>query len=181
MADLSPWEVIASRELFSFGDRLRITADTVRLPNGTVVRDYLQIQARSFAIVFAQSSDGKIVCLRQYKHGPQRVGLTLPAGGVEPGEDALGAAKRELLEETGYEGADWRALGEFAISGNQGGGTCFVFKATGCKQVTDPCPDDIEEMLLELHTPTEIKSALADREFAIASHAAAAALGLLLP
>lgn len=180
ISPLTTWKVLSNRPLYELGTRIRVSSDTVELPSGTVVQDYLKVELRSFALVFATTVVGEVLCLRQYKHGPRRIGLTLPAGGIEQGENPLDAAKRELLEETGYSSDRWQSLGEYAVSGNQGCGVCFIFKAIECVPVANPHPDDIEEMLLELKSSKELKAALAGGEFTIASHAAAAALGLLL-
>ena len=61
-------------------------------------------------IVFAQTSSGKVIVERQYKHGIGKVSLTLPAGAVEDSEQPLAVAQRELKEETGYTSKDRRPL-----------------------------------------------------------------------
>ncbi len=71
--------------------------------------------------MFAQTDKGAVVMARHYKHGPRHVILSLPAGHLEPGEQPLDSAKRELLEETGFvaDDKDWRSLGSFVVSGNE--------------------------------------------------------------
>ena len=178
--ELRPWKVETESLLFSNGDRVSVFTQSVRLPDGTLVPEYLRVEMRSFALIFAETRAGQILCFRQYKHGPRRIGLTLPAGGIERNEDPLAAAQRELLEETGHTSAHWRLLGRFAVSGNQGCGECFIFSASGCERTADELhSDDLEEMCLELKSPGELRDALLGGEFTIASHAAAAALGLL--
>jgi ADP-ribose pyrophosphatase len=83
------WKSLGERELLRVGNRLRVFAEHIRLPDGREIEDYLQFSAPSFASIVAQTPEGRIVCERQYKHGPKRVILTLPAGAIEPGEELI--------------------------------------------------------------------------------------------
>jgi ADP-ribose pyrophosphatase len=177
-ATLKPWRVLSRKRLFAFPPRLDVALETVALPDGRVVADYLQIEMATYAMIYAETADRRVLCLRQYKHGPRRVSLTLPAGHVEPGEDAQVAAARELLEETGYEAEVWCKLGSFSNAGNQGCGECHVFAAYGAHPVQKPQPGDLEEMQLELLTRAALRTALETGEIAIIGSALAAALGL---
>ncbi len=176
---LQPWTVLGERDLFDYRGRIRLTVQSVRLPDGRVIDDYLQVEMRSFALVFAETPDHLVLCFRQYRHGPHRVGLSLPGGGIDHGETPAEAVRRELLEETGYASENWRELARLAINGNQGCGECVVFRATGCTKVSEPAPDDIEEMRLEHLTREQLLVALVAGEFTVASHVAALGLGLL--
>ena len=74
-----------------------------------------------------------------------------PAGGhIEPGEEPLVAAKRELLEETGYRAATWKFLGCFRTDLNRGNGMGWYYLATGAEMVRTAEDDDLEEHTLEL-------------------------------
>ena len=73
----------------------------VRLPNGhTSVRDV--VRHRGAAAVVALTTSGKIALVRQYRTSLGRVTVEIPAGKLDPGEDPLECAKRELKEETGF-------------------------------------------------------------------------------
>jgi ADP-ribose pyrophosphatase len=175
----APWETLSRRTLFEIPARIRVDVEAVKLPDGRVVDDYLQVRMRSFAVVYATTADGKVICISQYKHGPRRVSLTLPAGHTEEGEDPAAAARRELLEETGFEGEAYRLLGSFAINGNQGCSTAHVVTATKCREVKVPAPDDLEYMEIALLSPAALREALFAGRVAIVSHAAAIGMGLL--
>src|SRR5438874_1514598 len=127
--------MVSSRTLFEMPGRIRVDAEAVRLPDGRVIDDYLQVRMGSFSVVYAETDDESVVCLRQYKHGPKCVSLTLPAGHLDAGESPIEAAKRELLEETGFEAQEYRLLGSFVVNGNQGCGTAHVIWANRCHQV----------------------------------------------
>jgi ADP-ribose pyrophosphatase len=101
--------LLAGEEVFS-GRLLKVYRDRVRLPDGSEsVREYIR-HPGAVAIV-ALLDDGRVVLERQYRYPLGRDFIEIPAGKLEPGEDHLATAKRELLEETGYVAAEWRRLG----------------------------------------------------------------------
>ena len=153
LADLQPWEIIDSRQVYDSPPWIRVLMQSVRLPDGTVIDDYRQIELSDFVLMFVQTADSKVIVERQYKHGVRKVSLTLPAGNIEQGEVPIEAAQRELLEETGYQAKDWRLLGTFVTNGSFGCGQGYFYLATGAEQVAQPESGDLEEievLLLEL-------------------------------
>src|SRR5678816_3567328 len=72
------------------------------------------IEAVDWVNVIALTPDERVVLLRQYRVGIDKVCLEIPGGMVDPGEDAPTAAARELVEETGYTASTWRHLGKVA-------------------------------------------------------------------
>ena len=172
------WTTLSSRELLARPPRLRVLTEKVRLPDGRIVDDFYQIELPEYVVVFAQTSEGSIVMERLYKHGVRRVILTLPAGHIEPGEELLEGAKREFLEETGYEAGNWHSLGCFVVNGNQGCGKAHLFMADGACQTKHPNSDDLEETEVVLMTRGEVIHAISSGEIATLSTVAALALAL---
>ena len=138
-----PWTVLGSRELLDADPFLKVRVETVELPDGRRIDDYYQFDQPSFACIFAETTDGRIVTYRQYRHGPRKVGLVFPGGHLSPGEEPLAAAKRELMEETGMEAEAWTDLGAYIVNANQGGAWSHMFHATGCRRIADPVADPI--------------------------------------
>jgi ADP-ribose pyrophosphatase len=126
------WTVISSRDVLDASPFLKVRVETIELPGGRHIPDYYQLEMPSFACIFAETVDGLIIAYRQYRHGTRRVGLVFPGGHLEDGEDPREAARRELLEETGFEANAWAYLGGFAVNANQGGPVSYMFHATGC-------------------------------------------------
>jgi ADP-ribose pyrophosphatase len=91
------------------GKLLTLKEDQVALPDGsTGTREYVLHQGA--AMVIPLFKDGSILLERQFRYPLRAHFLELPAGKIDPGEEPLAAARRELLEETGYTAADWRRL-----------------------------------------------------------------------
>ena len=173
---LKPWEVVGSREVYSAQPWLRVERQAVRLPDGRVVEDYHRIEHPDCCVIHAQTPSGEVVVERQYKHGPGQVGLSLPEGAIDTGEMPLAAARRELLEETGYEAAEWRFLGAYSMNGNYGSGRAHLFCASGARKVAAPASGDLEEMEILLIRRAELIAALLRGEVHLLSTAALVAL-----
>ena len=94
------------------GQFLRVYEDTVRCPDGHVApREYLRHPGA--VMVVPVLDDGRLVLERQYRYPLRRSFIEFPAGKIDPGEDILTCAQRELREETGYTARDWTYLGGF--------------------------------------------------------------------
>lgn len=99
----SPWRVSSSSYVVD-SEHLRLRKERIELPDGRTIEDYYVKESRGFAVIFATTADGRVILVRQYKHGIDRVLLELPAGAIDPGEEPLQTALREFTEETGYSG-----------------------------------------------------------------------------
>ena len=96
---------VASADVFH-GQLLHVRRDTVRLPDGgEAVREY--IVHPGAVMILPQLPDGRLLLERQFRYPLARVFIEFPAGKIDPGEDPLTTAKRELTEETGYTAASW--------------------------------------------------------------------------
>jgi ADP-ribose pyrophosphatase len=103
-------EHTTAREELLRGHFLHVVRDTVRLPDGAqATREYIR-HPGAVAIV-AILDDGRLVLERQWRHPMGQVMIEFPAGKLDPGEDRLACARRELLEETGYVAREWAHAG----------------------------------------------------------------------
>lgn len=100
-----------SRIIYS-GKIINLRLDEVELPDGKVAKREVVEYAGAVAVV-ALTSDGELVLVRQYRYPIGKELLEIPAGKIEPGEDPLGCARRELQEETGAEATEWEFLCRF--------------------------------------------------------------------
>lgn len=98
-----------SQELFK-GKLLHAFRDTVTLPDGgTATREY--IVHPGAVVIVPLLDDGRVLLERQFRYPVQQAMIEFPAGKIDPGEDRLACAKRELLEETGYTATQWARAG----------------------------------------------------------------------
>ena len=96
--------------MLSKGNFLEVRRDDVRLPDGSqATREYV-VHPGAVAIV-PLLDDGRLVLERQFRYPVGKVLLEFPAGKIDPGEDTLACARRELLEETGYHAREWARAG----------------------------------------------------------------------
>jgi ADP-ribose pyrophosphatase len=172
------WETLSRRTLLDYGEYLKVEEHTVGLPDGGIVTNWPWVITPDFVNVVAVTKSGRFICFRQPKYAVEGITLAPVGGYLEVGEDALAAAKRELLEEAGCEAADWVSLGQYAVDGNRGAGTAYLFLARGARQVAEIDSDDLEEMELLWMNRAEVEAALDAGEFKVLPWAAAVALAL---
>lgn len=157
VADPCAWEVLSSEERLTIAPWLTVRTEKLRLPDGREVEGFVKLEQPSFVCIYPETADGKVICLRQYRHGPRRECVVFPGGHIDrPDESPVACAQRELKEETGYVASAWIYLGAFATNANAGGATAHMFRATGCRKVGEPDSGDLEDTRVELLTLPEI-------------------------
>ena len=143
MADGAAWERLRSERLLET-PYFALRSDKLRLPGGAVKDPYYVVERPDAAIIFPLTGEGEAVLVRQYRPPLERMELGLPAGLVEEGEKPEAAARRELLEETGYSGGEWEPLGALASSPSLKDNWAYLFLARGVEEMAPPDPDEHE-------------------------------------
>ena len=175
---MEPWKTKARRIVLEQRPWLVVEYHTVELPGGRIISDWPWIITPDYVNVVAVTEDGRFICFRQVKYGLDGTTLAIVGGFVEAGEAPLAAAKRELLEETGCESADWVHLGSYLVDPNRGIAMGHLYLARRAHFITQRNADDLEEQELILLTRTEIELALASGEFKVLAWAASIAFAL---
>ena len=150
------WEVLESEYLFK---RPWLTArrEHVKLPTGAEIKEFYVLEYPDWVNVIAITEDGQFVMERQYRHGLGKTCFEIPAGVMEKGETPLEAAKRELMEETGYGEGEWTNI--MNVSGNSSTTNnishCFVAK--GVKKISGQHLDSTEDLEIVLLSRDQVK------------------------
>ena len=142
--------VISSRVVYR-GPVFWVTIDEVEEPGGIRARRDVIHHSGSVVVLAVDESrsEPRVLLERQYRHAAQSYLWELPAGRIDPGEKPLPAAKRELLEETGYTAAHWRRILHFYASPGFVAETMTVFLATGLRAgVAQPEDDEVIHLRL---------------------------------
>ena len=139
------WETISSEYLFR-RPWLTVRHDQVRLPDGRINPEFYVLEYPDWVNIIAITENGEFVMERQYRHGLDKTCYEIAAGVVENGETPLEAARRELEEETGYGGGEWKEL--MLISGNPSttSNLTHCFLAEGVRKVSAQHLDSTEDL-----------------------------------
>lgn len=169
---MKPWELISEDEPLRFGFR-KLQRRVFRVPDGTEKEFYIKSEGRAVCVV-ALTKDRDVLLAKQFRAGVMDFLHELPGGVVESGEDPLEAARRELLEETGYAPGSLEFLGSFFRCAYSSGVT-YTYLALDCERVAEPCLDPAEFIELEILTTEAFRDLVLEGKL---TDAAGAHLGL---
>lgn len=156
---IQKWRTLSSEYLIR---RPWLTArrDCVRLPDGRINDEYYLLEYPDWVNVIAVTTEGLFVMIEQYRHGIDEVITELCAGVVEAGEETEAAARRELLEETGYSGGRWRLLNVICQNPSTCNNFTYCYLAEGVTLTSPQMLDATEDIAVRLMTAREIRNML---------------------
>ena len=160
---IKEWKVLESEYLVR---RPWLTArrDRLELPDGRIIPEYYVLEYPDWVNVIAITKDGQFVMERQYRHAARKISLELPCGVMEEGETPLEAAQRELLEETGFGGGQWKKLMELSPNPSAMSNTTHCFLAIGVEKIAEQHLDETEELSVLFMTKEEVKRMLKENQ-----------------
>lgn len=158
------WKILSSKYLLKTR-WLTVRKDQVCMPTGVVMDDYYVLEYPDWINVIAITEEGKFVIERQYRHGTQTIDFELCAGTVEKGEEPLAAAKRELLEETGYCGGEWELYCVSAPNPAAMTNRNYSFLAKGVHYTGERHQELTEDIEIILASYDELKELVKDGAF----------------
>ena len=154
-----------------------------KFPDGSIFEPYYCYSRKNYVVIVASDTAGNFLCVKQFRQGIKEVTTEFPAGGIErkdnkeygdikddSSEDALQAAKRELLEETGYESDEWSHLITVPSNATIADNYAYIFRAKNCRRVADQALDETEFLNVKKYTPDEIEKMISAGKFQQAVH-----------
>ncbi|WP_040479849.1 NUDIX hydrolase [Longispora albida] len=154
----------------------RVRRDDVELPSGDVVPGYHVWESKDIATVVPVTPGGEFVLVRQWRHGTGQLMLQFPAGGVDAGETALEAARRELREETGYLAGNFVHLGDTSSYPTKMTGWSRLFLAEDAYPGAVPADDPMEQTEIVVVDAAGLRELIETNQFQVADSLAAALL-----
>ncbi|MFI5322562.1 MAG: NUDIX hydrolase [Thermodesulfobacteriota bacterium] len=160
---IKKWELLRSEHLSS-NRVFSMRKDTSLSPVTGKEHDFYVIEAPDWINVVAVTDNGEVLLIKQYRHGIGAETVEIPGGVIDPGETPLEAAKRELLEETGYVSDNWSLIGEVipnpAIQNNK----CYTFLAESSRKAGVPRFDSTEYIVTFTAPVSEIPKMVSGRK-----------------
>ena len=169
------WELLGSEPVADHRI-FQLRHDRYRLAPSGVEHDFIVMDTADWVNVVAIDVDGRLILVKQYRHGLQRLSLEPPGGMIDRGETPEAAARRELREETGYVSEKVRFLGRVAPNPALQNNWCHMFLAAECRLAAACEPDHLECIAVELRRPEELAELF--RSEAICHAMSVIALGL---
>lgn len=160
---IKEWKVLESEYLVR-QPWLTARRDRLELPDGRIIPEYYVLEYPNWVNVIAITKDGQFVMERQYRHAARKISLELPCGVMEEGETPLEAAQRELLEETGFGGGQWKKLMELSPNPSAMSNTTHCFLAIGVEKIAEQHLDETEELSVLFMTKEEVKRMLNENQ-----------------
>lgn len=173
------WITLSRKILLDRSPFLVVEEHSVLLPDGHIINDWSWVITPDFVIIAVITADGKWLVFEQVKYAIGEVTLAPVGGYIEPGEDPLHAAKREVLEETGFEATNWTFMGKYVVDANRGKAIGYLYLARGAYPAAPVDSDDLEEQKLLFLSNKQIRKAVMEAEFKEMAYQTTMALALL--
>lgn len=129
------WKIKKTERIFD-SEFVKVDKDDVILPQGREIPDFYKVTIKDCSAIVAITEDHHIILKKEYRHCYGEELIEIPAGVLEKNEDPLEAAKRELLEETGYKSDQWTYLGKTVESSAKLTNYMHIYLAEDCKKVS---------------------------------------------
>lgn len=166
------WKVLKSEHILRIGPWLSVRQELVELPSGKQIPTWFVLEFPNWINVIAITKDGKMVMIDQYRHGFGDTRYEIVAGVIDEGETPLEAAKRELLEETGFGGGNWQEFMVLSPNTSNQNNLSYTFLATDVEQLEKQHQESTEDIHIHVMEQSEVLQLLQSGEIIQALHSA---------
>ena len=173
------WKLISRKVVYDGSPFVKVSIDTVKLPNGETIDNYHRIEVHNAVMLLVENEKKELLVYEEYRHGVAEVSYTFPAGGIENDETLEDASKRELLEEMGYDCKDIKLLKNYVVSGSYMFGKLNIMRIRKIKKIAEPKSKDIEDPDHIWLSKNQVKNSIINDDFKALTYATAALIWLL--
>lgn len=176
--EILKWEKLSSKYLVK-EKWATLRVDTCKLQNDTIKDDYYVLEYPNWVNAVALTENGKLILVRQYRHGADIISLEIPGGVIDGDESPENAIRREMLEETGYSFESAELIATLYPNPATSTNVTYTYLLKGGIKTHEQHLDDHEILNVEEYTIAEVKQLIAENKIAQALHCAALFYGLL--
>ena len=175
------WEEVSTEHLVQ-NEWIDFRKSAFKFPDGSVHEPFYTYSRRDYVVIVARDVNGDFICVKQYRQGIRQVTTEFPAGGLErtdgkqygrdkgASEEALMAAKRELMEETGYESDEWKHLLSIPSNATIADNYAHIYLADNCRKVSGQSLDETEFLNVEKYRADDIETMIKQGNFQQSVH-----------
>ncbi len=182
--DKLAWEEVKCEHVIK-DEWMDLRRKAYRFPDGSVFEPFYNYSRRDYVVIVATDTEGRYICVRQFRHGIEEVTTEFVAGGIErsgsteyrkdrgnigDAETAIAAARRELMEETGYASDEWTPLLKIPSNATVADNFAYIFRAKNCEKVGSQKLDSTEFIDVVTYSKEELEALILSGGFQQAVH-----------
>jgi len=160
---IKPWRLISSQRSESF-KIFNLRTDRASSPRTNEAYDFYVLESADWVNMIPLTPRNEVVLIRQYRHGIRESTLEIPGGIVEESDSPEDAARRELIEETGYKASEMQLLGSVHPNPAFLTNRCYTFVAKGASRVKEQEQDEKEDIEVLVRPLKQIPDLIRDGE-----------------
>lgn len=163
MSEIKPWKTLQSETVLD-DEYMKIRKEVCQLPDGNIIQNFFVRDSPDYVVVFCLTKDQQVVLVKQYRHAVGEITLELPAG-LQSQHDIniMEAARRELMEETGYSAKTLEHTAEMYADPTRTKAKLHLFFAPDAEKISMPAAKNYEQTEVELVSIDDLKKLVEEK------------------